>query len=256
MTSSAWVDTSGARSGPAPGTTQRAWSQGPRGSEGWGLLFSVLVREQCRSALGRLVIKAGACRLGSLDSSARDLFPPYLILLQDFRLSILQSTNPPSPSVGFISVDAQGLADAVRVPCLFLSLFPSWRFACFRFIVFCCGDGAYALDGRERRPLQNPLSIYTQPCSAFLLSCPRGRRGIPAAARPGPSLAGERRSLRLPMAWPRSTPRRRIWGPSGFSEKPFGLRRWTSSATKQPESSNLFAVCEFLFFFSLFFFYC
>lgn len=141
---------------------------------------------------------------------------------------------------------SQGLADAVRVPRLFLSLSPSWRLASFRFIIFCCGDGAYALDGRERRPLQTPFR-YTQPCSASLLSCPRGRRGIPAATRPGPSLAGERRSLRLPMAWPRSTPRRRIWGSSECSEKPFGLRRWTSSATKLPESSNLFAVCEFSF---------
>lgn len=172
-------------------------------------------------------------------------FPPYLNLAA--RLFACQSSNPHRhPPASSVSA-SKGLADAVRVPRLFLSLLPSWRFASFRFIFFCCGDGAYALDGRERRPLQNPLSIYTQPCSAFLLSCPRGRRGIPAATRPGLSLAGERRSLRLPMAWPRSTPKRRIWAPSGFNEKPFGLRRWTSSATKLPESSNLFAVRDFLF---------
>lgn len=155
---SAWVDTSGARSGPAPGATQRAWSQGPRGSEGWAC-FSVLVREQCMSALGRLVIKAGACRLGAWTPA-----PETFSSLLDLARLVL--VNPPihphpSPSVGFISVDIHGLADAVRVARFFFSFFPSWRFASFRFTIFCCGDGAYALNGRERRPLQPPFEIHS-----------------------------------------------------------------------------------------------
>lgn len=118
-----------------------------------------------------------------------------------------------------------------------------------------CGDGdgdgdGPALNGRER-PLQ-PFStdpFRPQPCSVFLLSCPRGKRGTLAVPGPAACLAGPtgRRSLRLPMACPKSTPTPPICRSSGFSGKLFGPPRWTSRATKQPASSSPFAVCWCLF---------